>query len=295
MAAFRLSLFLPEDTRRDAVFRQTQFANADAVESICYVKTVKYLHEANANAAIAAVITGPDLADQVDPAKGLAIVDDPECAFYELHNRLFLEHGMAPEMTFGVAPGARVHTTAVVSEKCYIADGAEVGPGAVIEPYSFVGPGVMVGPGAVIGACGHNSKKFDGRMFRVAHAGGVRLEEGAQVLAGAVISKAVHTDMTIVGKGTVVSVRAHIGHGCRTGRNCIIAGGAQISGYTTLGDNVWVGPGAVIGNLLSIGADARIELGSAVVRDVAPGEVVSGNFAYSHVRHVRDHAAKLSK
>jgi UDP-3-O-[3-hydroxymyristoyl] glucosamine N-acyltransferase len=77
------------------------------------------------------------------------------------------------------------------------------------------------------------------------------------------------------------------------GRRCILAGSTQVSGYSTIGDNVWIGPSAVIGNKLSIGTGARIEIGSVVVDDVPPGRTVSGNFAYDHLRRVRAYARDL--
>jgi UDP-3-O-[3-hydroxymyristoyl] glucosamine N-acyltransferase len=53
-------------------------------------------------------------------------------------------------------------------------------------------------------------------------------------------------------------------------------------GYSKIGDRVWVGPGAIISNLIEIGDDARVEIGAVVVRSIPPGARYSGLFARSH-------------
>lgn len=291
---YRLS-DLVGDVVRDGSFSQTNFSGSPIVGTLCFVATERYLKEANANPNVTAVITDSRFADKVREDTGLVVAKDPMRTFYELHNELARDHQMAPQMPFGIAASAVIHPTAVVDEKCLVGENVSIAAGAVIEAYSQLADDVVVGPGAVVGCAGHFFKKFDDGMFRVTHAGGVRLERKAEVLAGAVVSRAVHPDFTVVGEESVVSVRAHVGHGCRIGRRTIVAGSAQISGFTTIGENVWIGPSAVIGNLLTIGDGARIEIGSAVVRNVAPGQRVSGNFAYNHVRHLRDNTVNRVK
>jgi UDP-3-O-[3-hydroxymyristoyl] glucosamine N-acyltransferase len=288
-----LARFL-ENLRRDGAFRQTQFASADVPESLCFIGRAKYLRQANDNAAISCVITSPEFAPAVAPEKGLAVAADPERVFYELHNKLFYSGLMHPDLETGVDASADIHSSAVVAEHCYIGKGVTIGPGAVVEAYSHLGDGVEVGPGAIVGASGHFFKRYGGKLFKVAHAGGVWLEEDAHILAGAIVSKAVHTDFTRVGRESVISVGTHVGHGCKVGERCTLAGGVQVSGYTAIGNDVWIGPSAVIGNLLHVGDGVRVETGSVVVKNVAAGEVVSGNFAYSHRRHLREHARRVA-
>ena len=132
-------------------------------------------------------------------------------------------------------------------------------------------------------------KKYNDGMFKVLHAGGVWLQESAQVLAGAVVSKSLHTDYTIIGAESVISIKSHVGHGCIVGKRSIVAGNAQISGYTKVGDDVWIGPSATVGNLLTIGNNVCIEIGSVVVANLADGERVSGNYALSHSKNMMNY------
>ncbi|MGZ8363105.1 MAG: hypothetical protein ACXW3D_04530 [Caulobacteraceae bacterium] len=286
--------FFPEAAHAEAAFTRTGFANAALGETLCCAATVKYLAQANANPSIACVITTPELAAQARPDLGVAVSDAPQEAFYSIHNLLCDEGVMRPEMPSGVHETADIHPTALVE------DGVSIGPGVVVEALAFVGRhswlenGVRVGVGARIGIDGHFYKRFGGRMVRVRHAGGVHVRSGAQILANAMIQRALYPDFTTIGAETVIGPGVHLAHGVQVGERTIIAGSAQVAGYSSIGDDVWVGPGAVVGNLLSVGSRARVEIGSVVVKPVPEGARVSGNFARPHTETLRT-AARLSR
>jgi serine O-acetyltransferase len=73
----------------------------------------------------------------------------------------------------------------------------------------------------------------------------------------------------------------------KIGRNCTIAHGVTIghgrggktgeSGAPSIGNRVYVGPGAIIIGQIEIGDDALIGAGAVVVRSVPPSGVVAGN------------------
>lgn len=277
----------------DGIFLQTQFANSNMLESLCYVTQKKYLFQVKKNPNISCVIVPESLADEFPESVGIAISKTPERDFYALHNQLFLNDHMVPEMPFQQSLGAQIHPSAVVSKKTYIGSGVRIGAGVIVEDYSYISDGVCVDSGAIIGSSGHYFKQYDGILFKVEHAGGVWLEEGVQILSGAVVSKSLHSDFTRVGKDTVVSINAHVGHGCVVGERCTLTGNVQVSGFTSIGDDVWIGPSATIGNLLTIGDKARIEIGSVVIKNVSAGERVSGNFALDHRANIRDFSFKM--
>ena len=60
----------------------------------------------------------------------------------------------------------------------------------------------------------------------------------------------------------------------------------MVAGSTTIGDDVWIGPGASISSEIVIGNGASVTIGSVVVRDVAPGQKVTGNFAVDHKKFI---------
>jgi len=86
------------------------------------------------------------------------------------------------------------------------------------------------------------------------------------------------------GWGLVVSSRAKIGnnvtlfHGVTIGqKDRILADGSRLSGFPTIGNNVWIGPHAIVIGQVSIGDGAIVGGGTVVTEDVAAGCVVVGN------------------
>ncbi|KTD33982.1 hypothetical protein [Legionella israelensis] len=281
-----------QEVSREGFFSQTQFANTPEPNSLCFAASKKYLIQANRNDAISSILTTVEFADLVSPGKGLVVLKEPEEAFYTLHNHLVSNCKMQPRLTPFIDSSARVHSTAYLDPYVWIGPNVEIGPGAIILSGSILRDNAVIGPNAVVGASGHFYKRYKNQLLNVLHAGGVLLEESVQVLAGAVISKSLHTDFTTIGKNSIISVKAHVGHGCKIGERCIITGNAQISGYTQIGDDVWIGPSATIGNLLKIDSKVRIETGSVVVEDLKEGERVSGSFAIKHCFNMMEYTKR---
>jgi serine O-acetyltransferase len=84
-----------------------------------------------------------------------------------------------------------------------------------------------------------------------------------------------HEGGVMIGPARVGS-HCTISHGVTLGRGLLEGGGPGYDDTPTLGDRVWVGPGAVIAGPLTIGSDAAIGANSVVLRDVPPGGVVLG-------------------
>ena len=71
------------------------------------------------------------------------------------------------------------------------------------------------------------------------------------------------------------------------GNNCLITGNSQIAGFTSIGDEVWLGPSSTIAHGIEIGGKANIKIGSVVVSNIDREKTVSGNFAFDHKKHLR--------
>ena len=72
-------------------------------------------------------------------------------------------------------------------------------------------------------------------------AGDVVLEEGAQVMAGAVIQTG-----SRIGKNTIINTRVSVDHDCRIGAHVHLAPGVVLSGGVTVEDGTHIGTGAVV-------------------------------------------------
>jgi UDP-perosamine 4-acetyltransferase len=99
----------------------------------------------------------------------------------------------------------------------------------------------------------------------------VRLAEGAQVMAGAVVQPG-----TSIGIDAIVNTGARIDHDCRIGDHAHVAPGAVLAGGVTLDAGVMVATGACIVDGVRLGAWAIAAAGAVVLGDVAPGVIVAG-------------------
>ncbi|MGH8691141.1 MAG: hypothetical protein ACREUS_08945 [Burkholderiales bacterium] len=283
---------LSEYFDRDAVVRDGEFANLDEADSgtpgsLAFCQQLDYLVAAANNPHVSCIVTKPELrADAKE--KALALAPDPRLAFFRLYRRLFQEGRLRPQMAFGVGSGVQIHPSAVVSKLARIGDRVRIGPGAVVEDYADIGEGSVIGPRVVIGAQGLLTVwEENGAPLVVPHAGAVSIGRDTVILAGSVVAKALYRSPTEVGDFCQIGILTNIGHGARLGARCVISGNCIVAGRVRIGAGAWIGASSSIAQGLRIGEGARVHIGSVVVRDVAPNEAVSGNFAVAHSAHLR--------
>jgi len=82
---------------------------------------------------------------------------------------------------------------------------------------------------------------------------------------------------TVIGDNNIIMAHSHIGHDAQVGNDCEVASGSIIGGHAIIEDGVKIKLGVTIRNRKTIGKGALVGLGSAVVADVAPGNIVVGN------------------
>jgi sugar O-acyltransferase (sialic acid O-acetyltransferase NeuD family) len=99
----------------------------------------------------------------------------------------------------------------------------------------------------------------------------VRLEEGVQIMAGAVVQAG-----SSLGANTILNTGALVDHDCEVGAHVHIATGAVLSGTVRIEDEVHIGTGAVIIQGLVVGSKSVIGAGAVVLKDVPPGVTLVG-------------------
>lgn len=281
---FRLCEIVPDTVSilRDAEFDRTGFASARTGQVLCCAAAPKYLRTALGSPAVTAVVTTPALAAEVPETLGLIVDDDPEIAFYLLHNHLARQHGMRTEVAHEVDPSAVIDPSALIENGCRIGPGVHVEAGAFVMRGTVLEAGVTVRVGAMIGVAGRFAKRRPGLLLQVEQVGGVHVGRDAEIEAGAIVQREVHPNFTRIGERVILGNRSTVSHGTIVGDDSTIAVGAMVCGYVTLGSRSWIGPAAVVSDSLEIGTNARVEIGSVVVRDVPDGERWSGLFAGPH-------------
>lgn len=97
------------------------------------------------------------------------------------------------------------------------------------------------------------------------------LEEGIQVMMGAVLQAGVH-----LGPNVLVNSSASVDHDCRLDAHVHVAPGALLSGDVRVGRGALVGVGASVRQGLTVGENSIVGAGAVAVRDVDPNITVVG-------------------
>lgn len=295
-SVYRIVDYFPaEHILNGGVFTGLDETDAQSPGALVYCQNFHYLHKALATPNVACVLCPENLKDEVlATEKSVVFCSDPRASFFRLYNRLGEEKTCLGSQEPIVGENCTLHPSAVISPLAKLGNNVEVSANVVIEGHVEIGDDVYLGANTVIGAEGLITlRNDDGTLMMVRHQGGVRIESGCQILAGAVIARSLFQQPTSLGKNCQVGIMANIGHGSVIGENCVVSGNTVIAGRTRLGTSVWVGASCSIAQGLVIGDAVQIKMGAVVINDIEPGSVVSGNFAINHRVNMTAHLRKL--
>src|SRR5947207_6585074 len=190
-----LSEALPSDVTliRDGDFLAVGFLSDEQPDMLTFLESERLLQSLRRNRNGTCVITTPDLAKQLDAVPGLAVCTSPRSAFHDIHEYLTRQTDFYwKDFPSEIDPSAVIHPRAVVAVKnVRIGPGSLVEANAVIQERSTIGSRVVVRSGAVVGSVGFQTTRPGPQFREMTHAGGTLVEDGAHVLANAVIASAV--------------------------------------------------------------------------------------------------------
>ena len=164
-----------------------------------------------------------------------------------------------------LVPGSRVLEVAVLGDDRWL-------EGRAYEGFDLVnGIGSLPGKSEVRRQVFERWRALGFRFAKVIHpaaivASDVVLNEGAQIMAGAVMQPGVS-----VGADSIVNTRAAVDHDCRIGAHCHLAPGVTLSGGVSVGDGCHIGTGATVIQDITLGEASVIAAGATVFRNVAAG------------------------
>lgn len=182
----------------------------------------------------------------------------------------------------------KIHPTAVIDKNAEIAEDVEIGPFSIIEE------GVKIASGVRISSHAHILKFTEVGEDTVIHTGAVLGDKPQDV---AFQNKETYLKIgrrniireyatlhrgtkegssTIIGDDNFLMVNSHLGHNCHIGNRVIIANGALLAGYVTVGDSAFISGNVVIHQFTRIGKLAMIGGFSGVNKDVPPYMTVRG-------------------
>jgi len=191
-----------------------------------------------------------------------------------------------------------VDTTADIHPTAIIEDGATIGAGCKIGPYCIVGADVTLGqkvdlkshvvvqgwtdigdetiafPFASIGSAPQDLK-YAGERTKLEIGKRNRIRESASLSPGT----AGGGGLTKIGDNNLMMVNTHVGHDCIMGHNNIMANGVGLAGHVVAGDNIVMGANSGVHQFCRLGSGSMLAAYAAVVEDVIPNGMVSGNRA----------------
>jgi UDP-3-O-[3-hydroxymyristoyl] glucosamine N-acyltransferase len=253
-----------------------------------------------AGTAAGVVIVSADLRAAVPATSVPVVAERPHELFADLLERLYpadtrtaiggfangedhaplLEEGvrLGPGVVLG--PGVEIGRNAVVGANTVIGPGVTLGRNVTIASNvtidcAHVGNNVVVHAGARIGCEGFGWLDFGKSNRKIPQLGRVIIQDGVEIGANTTIDRGALGDTTI-GQGTKIDNLVQIGHNCRIGRFCLIAGQSGLSGSTVLEDGVLFGGGAGTSGHLTIGAGSIVRGRAAVATSWPPGSDIAG-------------------
>lgn len=248
-----------------------------------WLGALKYLHlaEGMSCADVTLLFAAPDF-EALDAFPAVFVCDDPRNAF------MYVVESVVPaQEECGVSEHAFVDPTAVLGESVYVAPGAfidadvTVGDRTRIYPHASIKRGTVIGAdclvmdGCVIGNEGFGFRHCpDGSLKRLPHLGRVIVGDRVEIGSNTIIDKGTFRD-TVVESGTKIDTLTVIGHNAHVGKDCFVIGGF-VGGNSTVGDGCEL-IHMQCKNRVTIGAGAKVGIGSVVIRDVPEGTEVFGN------------------
>lgn len=236
---------------------------------------------------ISSVICRSTFVEKIPDRIGVGIAEDPELAFYLLHNYLAKhepKYHFHPQ-TF-ISPNAEIHQTAFIDQYVTVSDGCIIHPHATLLRGTILEDDVIIGPGCIIGGEGFRFLRTNANNIPITHVGGVIIKKNVEIQSNTCIDKGVYRDCTFIDQDTKIDNLVHIAHNVHIGKRCSIVASAMIGGSTIIGNDVWVGPNASISDNLKVGNGAKISIGAVVTKNVPDNNVVSGNFAIDHKKFI---------
>ncbi len=217
------------------------------------------------------------------------VVKNPHAAYAKITQILYPQQAIQAgiDAKACVDKHSQVDKSASIGPNVIIEEGAVIGQGVCIKANSFIGRnahigdntivypnvsimhGVRIGqrciiyPSAVIGADGFGHAYQETGWLKIPQVGTVIVGDDVEVGSGTCIDRGAIED-TIIEDGVKLDNQIQIAHNVRIGRNSLLAGGAGVSGSSTVGENCLLGGRAGIAGHLNI-ADNVVVTGMSLV------------------------------
>lgn len=276
---------------KNGSFEALGLSNSDpGVHFLSFLDDNKFLSELSNNNFISGIICKQEMVNYFKNKNlGIVVSNNPRRDYFKLHNLLAKDKDYNPTLCEN-----QIGTSCRISPKASLSDsGVIIGNNVVIEDFvrikgpCLIGDNCIIHSGALIGGEGFEFKRYQDNVLDIAHCGNVHIGSNVIIWENATIHKAVYPwDSTMVGEWVRIGAHSHIDHGAKIRDYVEICARCTISGRVDIGEHAFLGPGVIVSNRIAIGKKSKILLGSIVTKNVDEGQVVSGNFAIDHDKHL---------
>lgn len=286
----KLSQYFPDSNIvRDNEFNKLGYVDSQSPNVLAYADSLKYVNEAVINSNIKCLIVTPELSDSASEMAGLVISTSPREDFYNLHAQFISESLYEFPFEADIGSGCNIHPSAIIADGCQIGDNVVIGEQVVIRYPVWIGSGVTIEPGVKIGVEGILYNKSNSGVSLIPHGGYVRIHDNVSLMTNSIIVRSIHdTDVTEIGKGSLIGLTSIVGHEAKVGENVVISNQCVLARRCRISIGAFIGTNVMIKEHVQIGENARVMAGSVVIKDVAKNMSVSGNFATNHKGRMLD-------
>ena len=263
-----------------------------------------------------AVLLPPAMADSPAGPAARIVVADPYGAMVQVIRRLFPPAVRPPgiDPTARIGPGCEIGADVALGpfvvlgrgvrlgDRCRLSEGVSLGDGVIVGEDTTmdarvtcyagarIGRRVIVKAGAVIGGDGFGYLSRGSGHERIPHVGGCIIGDDVEIGSNSCVDRG-SLDDTVIGQGTKLDNLVHVGHNVQIGERCLLMAGVGVAGSTRLGHDVILAGHVGVTDHLAIGDRVQVAAKSAVISNVPPGSVLSGNPARPNRQVLRAQAA----
>ena len=170
-----------------------------------------------------------------------------------------------------------LYANTTILDNTTIGNNTTIWSGTVVRERCVIGSYCILHPNVTIGADGFGFRPSpDGKgLLKIPHIGNVIIGNGVEIGSSSCVDRGKFS-ATIIGDGCKIDNLVQIGHNCKMGRSCIMAGSSGLAGSVTLGDGVVVGGSASISDHVTLGNGVQVGGGSGVLSNWEDGKKILG-------------------
>lgn len=182
----------------------------------------------------------------------------------------------------------KIHSTAVISKKAYLAKGVEIGAYTVIGDHAKIGKGTKILNHVTIDGfteIGEGNKIFSGAVIGNPPQDLKYKGEESFLYIGknniirefVTINPGTKKNSTRIGDDNLFMAYSHVAHDCQVGSRCVFANNATLAGHVIVEDEAVIGGLSAVHQFVRIGKLSIIGGCSKVVQDVPPYATCDGH------------------